>query len=93
MPEVQGLLETTAGSVANIRIPKDRPDLWERFAPENQPVITWGSWQGKEVYSIPRDDESGTFKIGWRKKKLGSPSHNHNHNRNSYSSYMVGRRD
>ncbi|KAI0890851.1 FAD dependent oxidoreductase [Annulohypoxylon nitens] len=69
VPEVQGLLETTAGSVANIRIPKDRPDLWERFAPENQPVITWGSWQGKEVYSIPRDDESGTFKIGWRKKK------------------------
>ncbi|KAI1134630.1 FAD dependent oxidoreductase [Hypoxylon sp. FL0543] len=68
VPEVQGLLETTAGSVANIQIPKDRPDLWERFAPENQPVISWGSRQGKEVYSLPRD-ENGVFKIGWRKTK------------------------
>ncbi|KAI0879981.1 FAD dependent oxidoreductase [Annulohypoxylon maeteangense] len=68
IPEVQGLLETTAGSVANVTIPKDRPDLWKRFAPEIQPVITWGSRQGKEVYSLPRD-ENGTFKIGWRKTK------------------------
>ncbi|KAI2462960.1 FAD dependent oxidoreductase [Annulohypoxylon bovei var. microspora] len=68
VPEVHGLLETTAGSVATVMIPKDRLDLWERFAPENQPVITWGSWQGKEVYSLPRD-ENGAFKIGWRKTK------------------------
>ncbi|KAI1408644.1 FAD dependent oxidoreductase [Hypoxylon sp. FL1857] len=68
VPEVQGLLETTAGSVANIQIPKDHPDLWERFGPENQPVISWGSRQGKEVYSLPRD-ENGVFKIGWRKTK------------------------
>ncbi|OTA96211.1 hypothetical protein M434DRAFT_393066 [Hypoxylon sp. CO27-5] len=68
VPEVQGLLETTAGSVANIQIPKDRLDLWEKFAPENQPVISWGSHQGKEVYSLPRD-ENGVFKIGWRKTK------------------------
>ncbi|KAI8961324.1 FAD dependent oxidoreductase [Daldinia sp. FL1419] len=68
IPEVQGLLETTAGSVANIQIPKDRSDLWDRFAPENQPVITWGSRQGKDVYSLPRD-ENGVFKIGWRSTK------------------------
>ncbi|KAI1405055.1 FAD dependent oxidoreductase [Hypoxylon fuscum] len=68
VPETQDLLETTAGSVATVQIPRDRPDLWERFAPENQPVITWGSWQGKEVYSLPRD-ENGVFKIGWRKTK------------------------
>ncbi|KAI0836483.1 FAD dependent oxidoreductase [Hypoxylon sp. FL0890] len=68
VPEVQGLLETTAGSVANIQIPRDRPGLWERFAPENQPVISWGSRQGKEVYSLPRD-ENGVFKIGWRETK------------------------
>ncbi|KAI2617948.1 FAD dependent oxidoreductase [Hypomontagnella submonticulosa] len=68
VPEVQGLLETTAGSVATIQISKDDPDLWEKFAPENHPVISWGSKQGKEVYSIPRDD-NGAFKIGWRKTK------------------------
>ncbi|OTA56649.1 FAD dependent oxidoreductase [Hypoxylon sp. EC38] len=68
IPEVQGLLETTAGSVANIQIPKNRLDLWEKFVPENQPVISWGSHQGKEVYSLPRD-ENGVFKIGWRKTK------------------------
>ncbi|KAI2627668.1 FAD dependent oxidoreductase [Hypoxylon sp. NC1633] len=68
VPEVSDLLETTAGSVATVLIPRDRPDLWERFAPENQPVISWGSRQGKDVYSIPRD-EKGAFKIGWRKTK------------------------
>ncbi|KAF3064047.1 L-pipecolate oxidase [Daldinia childiae] len=68
IPEVQGLLETTAGSVANIHIPKDQSDLWDRFAPENQPVITWGSRQGKDVYSLPRDG-NGVFKIGWRSTK------------------------
>ncbi|KAK6948817.1 hypothetical protein Daesc_010588 [Daldinia eschscholtzii] len=56
VPEVQGLLETTAGSVANIQIPKDQTGLWNQFAPENQPVVTWGSRQGKDVYSLPRDE-------------------------------------
>ncbi|KAI1373123.1 FAD dependent oxidoreductase [Hypoxylon crocopeplum] len=68
VPEVQGLLETTAGSVAMVQIPKDDPDLWARFGPDNQPVIGWGTRQGKEVYSIPRN-QNGTFKIGWRKTK------------------------
>ncbi|KAI0601175.1 FAD dependent oxidoreductase [Biscogniauxia sp. FL1348] len=68
LPEVQGLLETTAGSVVTIQLPRDRADLWERFAPENHPVITWGMRQEKEVYSFPRD-ENGVIKIGWRKTK------------------------
>ncbi|KAI1637768.1 FAD dependent oxidoreductase [Biscogniauxia mediterranea] len=68
LPEVKDLLETTAGSVVTIQLPRDRPDLWERFAPENHPVITWGMKQEKEVYSFPRD-ENGVIKIGWRKTK------------------------
>ncbi|KAI1334501.1 FAD dependent oxidoreductase [Xylariaceae sp. FL0016] len=68
IPEVDGLIETTAGSVATIQLPKDRPDLWERFAPENFPVVTWGMREGKGIYSFPRD-ENGVIKIGWRKTK------------------------
>ncbi|KAI5919583.1 FAD dependent oxidoreductase [Camillea tinctor] len=68
LPEVKDLLETTAGSVATIQLPKERTDLWERFAPENHPVITWGMRQEKEVYSFPRD-ENGVIKVGWRKTK------------------------
>jgi sarcosine oxidase/L-pipecolate oxidase len=30
VPEVDGLLETTAGSVITIQLPKDRQDLWEK---------------------------------------------------------------
>jgi sarcosine oxidase/L-pipecolate oxidase len=68
LPEAAGLIETTAGSVATIQLPADRPDLWERFAPENFPVITWGMKEGKDVYSFPRD-ENGAIKIGYRKTK------------------------
>ncbi|KAI1497961.1 FAD dependent oxidoreductase [Biscogniauxia marginata] len=68
VPEVEDLLETTAGSVVTVQLPKDRADLWERFAPENSPVITWGMRQDKEIYSFPRD-ENGVIKIGWRKIK------------------------
>lgn len=30
VPEVDGLLETTAGSVCTIQLPKERHDLWEK---------------------------------------------------------------
>lgn len=30
VPEVEGLLETTAGSVCTIQLPTDRHDLWEK---------------------------------------------------------------
>ncbi|KAK5630861.1 hypothetical protein RRF57_006576 [Xylaria bambusicola] len=72
LPEADGLIETTAGSVATIQLPKDRQDLWERFSPENFPVVTWGMHEGrvsdKDIYSFPRD-ENGVIKIGFRKTK------------------------
>ncbi|KAJ8120186.1 hypothetical protein ONZ43_g3042 [Nemania bipapillata] len=68
LPEADGLIETTAGSVATIQLPKERLDLWERFSPENFPVITWGFSEGKDAYSFPRD-ENGVIKIGFRKTK------------------------
>ena len=30
IPETEGLLETTAGSVVTIELPKDRVDLWNK---------------------------------------------------------------
>ncbi|GAW16912.1 hypothetical protein ANO14919_063590 [Xylariales sp. No.14919] len=75
LPETDGLIETTAGSVATIQLPKDRPDLWDRFSPENFPVVTWGMSEGtgndKDIYSFPRD-ENGVIKIGFRKTKWTS---------------------
>ncbi|KAI0906168.1 FAD dependent oxidoreductase [Ustulina deusta] len=72
LPEADGLIETTAGSVATIQLPKDRLDLWERFSPENFPVVSWGMHEGmgndKDIYSFPRD-ENGVIKIGFRKTK------------------------
>ncbi|KAI1328853.1 FAD dependent oxidoreductase [Xylariaceae sp. FL0255] len=69
LPEASGLIETTAGSVAMIHIPQDRLDLWERFSPENFPVVSWGFYEGKDCYSFPRD-ENGVIKIGWRHTKF-----------------------
>ncbi|KAJ8130492.1 hypothetical protein O1611_g3140 [Lasiodiplodia mahajangana] len=68
LPEADGLIETTAGSVVTIQLPKDRLDLWDRFSPEKFPVITWGMYEGKDIYSFPRD-ENGVIKIGFRKTK------------------------
>jgi sarcosine oxidase/L-pipecolate oxidase len=68
LPEAAGLVETTAGSVATVQLPRDRPDLWERFAPGNFPVLTWGMKEGKDMYSFPRD-ENGVVKVGFRKTK------------------------
>ncbi|KAI0490856.1 FAD dependent oxidoreductase [Xylaria cf. heliscus] len=71
LPEAAGLIETTAGSVATIQIPKERPDLWERFSPEKFPVVSWGMKEGKDIYSFPRD-ENGVIKIGFRRTKWTS---------------------
>lgn len=69
------LLETTSGSVLSIRLPSDRPDLWERFAPANFPVWSWnmGSYKqpGKDtggIYGLPRTPE-GVVKIAFRGAK------------------------
>ncbi|KAI3394951.1 hypothetical protein diail_2058 [Diaporthe ilicicola] len=56
LPEASNLLETTAGSVATIRIPKKNTELWDCFSPQNFPVVTWGMKEGMGIYSFPRDE-------------------------------------
>lgn len=68
LPETCNLLETTAGSIATIRIPKSNTELWDRFSPQNFPVVTWGMKEGMGIYSFPRD-ENGIVKIGYRATK------------------------
>lgn len=41
VPEASTILETTAGSVVTIQLPKEKPDLWEKFDPKNFPVWSW----------------------------------------------------
>lgn len=41
LPEIEDLVETTAGSVLSFRLPPERRDLWERFSPETFPVWCW----------------------------------------------------
>lgn len=66
VPEADGLLETTAGSVATIQIPEHRPDLLRRFSPDQFPVVSWGKEKG--IYAFPTT-EKGAVKIGYRKTK------------------------
>lgn len=66
VPETEGLLETTAGSVATIHIPENRPELRQRFSPENFPVVTWSKARG--IYALPMT-EGGDLKIGYRRTK------------------------
>jgi sarcosine oxidase/L-pipecolate oxidase len=68
LPEVSRLLETTAGSVSTVQLPKDRPDLWETFAPENFPVITYDMAGGAGLYCLPRTDD-GLVKVAYRGTK------------------------
>lgn len=68
LPEVSHLLETTAGSVSAIQIPRARKDLWNKYSPDNFPVFSWGTKQGKDIYNFPRD-EHGAIKIGYRHAK------------------------
>ncbi|KAF7534342.1 hypothetical protein G7054_g6326 [Neopestalotiopsis clavispora] len=66
VPETEGLLEATAGSVATIHIPENRPALRQRFSPENFPVVTWSKARG--IYALPMT-EGGDLKIGYRRTK------------------------
>lgn len=69
LPEVSSLLETTAGSIATIKIPRDDKELWDRYAPENFPVVDGGTKEdGMGIYCFPRD-EHGVIKIGYRTTK------------------------
>lgn len=73
VPEVERLVETTAGSVLAIQIPKDRQDLWDKYSPESFPVWGWNmnSYPGKDIggiYGLPRTPE-GLVKIAFRGAK------------------------
>lgn len=68
IPATSRSLETTAGSVVTVQIPKENEELWDRFAPENMPVFTWGMKEGKGMYGFPRM-EDGIVKFGYRATK------------------------
>ncbi|OLN87325.1 L-pipecolate oxidase 1 [Colletotrichum chlorophyti] len=73
LPALDGLCETTAGSVFFLRIPRSSP-LFDRFAPENFPTWTYKVRDGAEggLYGFPRD-EDGWLKIGYRGTKYTNP--------------------
>lgn len=75
LPEIERLVETTAGSVLSIRLPQDRKDLWDRYSPERFPVWTWNMYgyerRGRDIgglYGLPRTPE-GVVKIAFRGAK------------------------
>lgn len=74
LPQLDGLCETTAGSVALLKIPKSSP-LYNRFAPENFPSWTFNMRHGAEggLYGFARDDE-GWLKFGYRGTKYTYPA-------------------
>ncbi|KAF9878833.1 FAD dependent oxidoreductase [Colletotrichum karsti] len=73
LPAMDGLCETTAGSVVLLKIPRSSP-LFDRFAPENFPTFTYKVRDGAEggLYGFPRD-ENGWLKIGYRGTKYTNP--------------------
>ena len=73
LSELDSVCETTAGSVAMLRTPRQR-SLWERLSPERFPTYTWDVREGREggIYGFPRDEE-GWLKIGYRAEKYTNP--------------------
>ena len=75
VPETADLLETTGGSIVTIELPKNQPDIWEKYSPVNFPTWSWraDNWipKGTEVggiYGFPRTSD-GLVKIGFRGAK------------------------
>ncbi|GAD95165.1 sarcosine oxidase [Paecilomyces variotii No. 5] len=74
LPELDGLCETTAGSVAMIQIPEGSP-LRERFSAERFPVWHYKMRGGANgsLYGFPID-ERGVMKLGYRGTKYTNPA-------------------
>jgi sarcosine oxidase/L-pipecolate oxidase len=73
LPELDGVCETTAGSVIMMKIPPSS-QLFERFAPERFPSWSYKMRDGANggLYGFPRDDK-GFLKIGYRGTKYTNP--------------------
>ncbi|KAI1360220.1 putative sarcosine oxidase [Xylaria arbuscula] len=73
LPQLDGLCEATAGSVAMLKVPWTST-LWHRLAPENFPTWMWDMRDGAAggLYGFPRE-ENGWFKIGYRGTKYTNP--------------------
>jgi len=73
VPEMDGLCEATAGTVAFIKIPRESP-LWDRFSPQAFPSWQWNMHNGAEggLYGFARNEE-GWLKIGYRGVKYTNP--------------------
>ena len=81
VPEIERLVETTAGSVLSIRLPEDRKDLWDKYSPERFPVWSWkmNSYEpGRNdlggLYGLPRTPE-GVVKVAYRGAKWTNYAH------------------
>lgn len=73
VPEMDGLCETTAGSVAMLQIPKESP-LFHKYSPERFPVWSYKTRGGADgnLYGFPVD-ERGVMKLGYRGTKYTNP--------------------
>ncbi|EGX95720.1 FAD dependent oxidoreductase [Cordyceps militaris CM01] len=76
IPDLSTHLESSGGSLATFKIDKEDKALWEKYSPEQFPVITWKSnprnKTGKDtgsVYVLPRTPD-GLVKIGFRGVKF-----------------------
>ncbi len=84
IPEIERLVETTAGSVLSFRLLDDRQDLWDNYSPEVFPVWSWNmnSYRPDHediagLYGMPRTPE-GVLKVAFRGAKWTNySSHSH----------------
>ncbi|GIJ91185.1 hypothetical protein Asppvi_010150 [Aspergillus pseudoviridinutans] len=72
LPNLSYHLESSAGSVATLKIDINQTELWDKYSPGKFPVITWKATPrdkaGKDtgsIYVLPRTPE-GYLKIGYR---------------------------
>lgn len=74
LPEMDGLCETTAGSVALFKIPPESP-LREKFSAQNFPAWMFKQREGVDggLFGFPVD-QNGMIKIGYRGTKYTNPA-------------------
>ncbi|KAK8245687.1 FAD dependent oxidoreductase [Phyllosticta capitalensis] len=81
VPSASSFLETTAGSILTVRLPRERQDLWNKYSSDNFPVWSWkmSSYDPQKginvadtsvggLYGFPRTPD-GTIKFGFRGAK------------------------